>query len=100
MALGVDLFGIDQAGKIIWHRMCRFWPGHDLLDLFSARLTRVDPEPSWECKLTRAEVKDLARQFDPPWLGSRFPNDADLNELLQIPETESVRLNIDEWGYG
>ena len=30
MALGVDLFGVNADGAVIWHRMCRAWEGSDL----------------------------------------------------------------------
>jgi hypothetical protein len=100
MALGVDLFGLDAAGAVTWRRMCRFWEGSQLLTILSARLKPADPEPSWECMLTRNEVRELAARFDPPDLRANYPDDPDLTELLQTPETRGILLRIEEWGYG
>ncbi len=100
MALGVDLFGLDAAGAVTWRRMCRYWEGSQLLTILSARLKPADPNPSWECMLTGDEVRELARRFDPRDLRSRYPDDPDLNELLQAPGTDRIMLRIEEWGYG
>jgi hypothetical protein len=100
MALGVDLFGLNAAGAVIWHRLCRYWDGHELLTTLRDRLQLADPEPSWECTLTHDEVKKFADLFDSPDMQSWFPNDPDLNELLQTQCTAAIRLRIEEWGYG
>ena len=100
MAFGVDLFGLNADGAVIWHRMCRAWEGRDLQDILAARLKPADPDPSWECTLTSDEAKVFADRFEPADFRSRFPDDPDLTELLQTPETEGIRLRIEEWGYG
>lgn len=100
MALGVDLFGLDAGGAVIWRRMCRSWKGGELLTTLSARLKPVDPDPSWECTLIGDEVRELTGRFDPPDLRSSFPNDPDLAELLQTPGTEAILLRVEEWGFG
>jgi hypothetical protein len=46
MTFGVDLFGSDAAGTVIWRRMCRFWDGSPFLHILNAHMEPVDPAPS------------------------------------------------------
>ena len=100
MALGVDLFRLNADGAVIWHRMCRGWKGRDLQDILATHLKPADPDPSWECTLTSDEAREFADRFEPADFRSRFSDDPDLTELLHTSETERVRLQIEEWGYG
>ena len=100
MALGVDLFGLNDADEIIWRRMCRLWDGGHLLTILGDRLKPAEPPPSWECVLTVEEVPALAANFDKPDMLSWYPNDADLGELLHQVGTNAVLLRIEEWGFG
>lgn len=101
MALGVDLFGYDAAGTLIWHRLCRFWEGGRLQDILGSRLEPSDLWPAWKCILTTEDAVSLDKQFDQPeWRRSTFPNDADVEDLLQRSGLDRIMLRIEEWGYG
>ena len=100
MALGVDLFGLDDTGAVTWRRMYRMWSGSALLRELGDRLVPADPPPSWELRLAVDEVREMSARSDPADLDERFPADPRLTELLQTPGTAAVLLRVEEWGSG
>jgi hypothetical protein len=99
--VGVDLFDMGADGAVIWHWMCRFWEGDDVLEL-------VDPAPSqpwwgaWDGPITRGQIEILrekagGRQREADFRVSqrRFgvEPDADLDELLAAPVHHSASVS-------
>lgn len=106
MALAVDLFGLGEDGTVLWRWMCRFWKGHDVLDLVAPPPS--EPPPSWEGPITRAEIealrergggRDAERRFRDSQVTFGATLDADLDELLARPSS-ALMVRVEEWGYG
>ncbi len=104
MALGVDLFGLTEDGTIVWRWMCRFWRGHDVLDLVAPPPS--DPAPSWEGPITPEQIEILrekagGREVEANFRASQRTFGAELDQeldgLLAIPVHEVV-VRVEEWG--
>lgn len=106
MALGVDLFGVDDDGTVVWHWMCRFWLERDVLALVAPPPS--EPPPAWEGPITRQQIEILrekagGRQREAKFRASQLQFGAKLNQdldgLLAIP-VHQLRIHVEEWGYG
>ena len=92
MALGVDLFSMAADGTIQWRWMCRFWKGHNVLNLGAPAPS--EPPPFWEGPITREQIEALRaraggreeeRKFREGRAVWNVRPDEDLDQLLERP---------------
>lgn len=106
MALGVDLLGLCEDGTVVWRWMCRFWSGHEVIDLVGPPSS--EPPPSWEGPITPEQIQVLRvrsggrgkeAEFRATQLAFGCEADPELDVLLAL-RVHQVVVRVEEWGYG